>query len=78
MSRNPCVLNDRERQLWVDNDEGLYNWWKSSRQGKRAFIQENKADIDTLIKRALGCDDKGGLRGLKRRKGRSLGCGCGR
>ena len=24
-----CRLNDEERELWVMNDEGLYNWAKS-------------------------------------------------
>jgi len=24
-----CNLNDRERRLWILNDEGLYNWAKS-------------------------------------------------
>ena len=21
-----CSLNDREREMWIMNDEGLYNW----------------------------------------------------
>lgn len=42
-------LNDQERSLWIDNDEGLYSWWKSSRQSKRDFIRENKAEIDAAI-----------------------------
>jgi len=25
-----CKLNDKERRLWVLNDEGLYNWARSS------------------------------------------------
>jgi hypothetical protein len=24
-----CRLNDSERRLWVENDEGLYRWAKS-------------------------------------------------
>jgi hypothetical protein len=24
-----CRLNDRERRLWIANDEGLYNWARS-------------------------------------------------
>ena len=46
-------LNDSERRNWIDNDEGLYNWWRSSRQSKRQFIIDNKADIDACILRVL-------------------------
>ena len=24
-----CRLNDSERELWINNDEGLYRWAKS-------------------------------------------------
>jgi len=34
---------------WIDNDEGLYNWWRSSRQPKRAFIKANRAALTTAI-----------------------------
>jgi hypothetical protein len=46
-------LNDRDRAQWIDNDEGLYNWWRSSRLSKRNFIKENKAEIDRGILNAL-------------------------
>jgi hypothetical protein len=46
-------LNDEERRLWVLNDEGLYNWWRSSRQAIRAFIRANRKEIDEVINRAL-------------------------
>lgn len=46
-------LNNREREMWIDNDEGLYNWWRSSRQSKRKFIQENREELDAAILRAL-------------------------
>jgi hypothetical protein len=42
-------MNDTERLLWLDNDEGLYSWWKSSRQSKTAFIREHRKDIDAVI-----------------------------
>lgn len=42
-------MNNREREMWIDNDEGLYCWWKSSRQSKRKFIRENRAAIDAAI-----------------------------
>ena len=47
-------LNDDERAQWVDNDESFYQWWRRSRQGKRAFIRENRAELDECIHRALG------------------------
>ena len=45
--------NDSERGQWIDNDEGLYDWWRSSHQSKRAFIRENRAEIDACIDRVL-------------------------
>lgn len=42
-------MNDTERAQWIDNDEGLYNWWRSSRQPKRQFIAENRAAITEAI-----------------------------
>jgi hypothetical protein len=45
--RKPLTIKDIEQ--WVDNDEGLYNWWRSSRQPKRVFIQENRADLEAAI-----------------------------
>lgn len=44
-------LNDNDRAQWIDNDESLYNWWRSSRQSKRAFIRANRAELDTLIRK---------------------------
>ena len=38
---------------WIDNDEGLYNWWKSSRQSKREFIRDNRAELEACINRVL-------------------------
>jgi hypothetical protein len=37
----------------IDNDEGLYSWWKSSRLSKTKFIKENKEDIVICIKNVL-------------------------
>ena len=48
------TLNNAEREQWIDNDEGLYSWWRSSGQSKRAFIKENKTEIDTAIQNVLG------------------------
>ena len=41
--------NDEERSQWIDNDEGLYNWWQDSRRCKRQFIRENREAIDQVI-----------------------------
>lgn len=46
-------LNDSDRSQWIDNDEGLYNWWRSSHQPKREFIRENRAELDSCIRQVL-------------------------
>lgn len=42
-------MNNAERIQWIDNDEGLYSWWKGSHQPKRQFIKENRNEIDRII-----------------------------
>lgn len=46
-------MNDTEREQWIDNDEGLYNWWRGTRPriSKRAFVRENRAEITAAIER---------------------------
>jgi len=48
--------NDEERRQWVDNDEGLYDLWRSERPRKsqRQWIRENRALIDDCIDRVVG------------------------
>lgn len=50
-------MNDKERILWIDNDEGLYDWYRqwcrSNRGGKSAFIRANRAEIDAAINPVL-------------------------
>jgi hypothetical protein len=46
-------MNNKERTLWINNDEGLYNWFKSSRQSMTAFIKENKTELDQCIDNAM-------------------------
>jgi hypothetical protein len=59
-------LNDDERRQWINNDEGLYNWQRSSRLSMRAFIRENHAELDEYIHRALGIDaDAPAIRGQR-------------
>jgi hypothetical protein len=49
-------MNDAERAQWIDNDEGLYDWWRASRQSKRAFIRANRAEIDQAIEPVIEGD----------------------
>lgn len=42
-------MNDTDRAQWIDNDEGLYNWWRSSRLSKKAFINANRAAITEAV-----------------------------
>lgn len=42
-------LNDKDREQWINNDEGLYNWWRRSKQSKRQFIKDNIVEIDIVI-----------------------------
>jgi len=45
--------NDQERELWVLNDEGLYNWQRSSKMSMRKFIREHRKEIDDIITNAV-------------------------
>jgi len=47
------LLNDTDLSQWIDNDEGLYNWMKRSRMSKTAFIKENRAELQRLIRAVL-------------------------
>ncbi len=46
-------LNDNDREQWVNNDEGLYSWWKSTRQPIRTFVRENRAELTEAINKVL-------------------------
>lgn len=43
-------LNDEERELWVLNDEWLYQMQRRSRKSMRQFIRENREEIDAAIR----------------------------
>ena len=43
-------MNNNERELWLLNDEFLYNFWKSTRLSKREFLKQYKENIDQYIK----------------------------
>lgn len=47
-------MDDRERELWVLNDEGLYDWFKSERKPIRQFIKDNRAELTEIINKAIG------------------------
>lgn len=49
-------MNDSERAEWLDNDEGLYDWWRASKQSKRDFIRENREAITLAINNVLDGD----------------------
>lgn len=42
-------MNDNERSQWIDNDEGLYQLWKSSGLSKQNFIRLHRDNIDMAI-----------------------------
>lgn len=42
-------LNNSEREQWINNDEGLYNWKRRSRLSMREFIRQNREELDRLI-----------------------------
>jgi len=46
-------MNDRERELWTENDEGIYLWWKSTGKSKRSFIRDEREELDRIIKDTL-------------------------
>ena len=46
-------MNDEERRQWVLNDEGLYNWYISSRMELYNFIQKHRKEIDKAIDNVL-------------------------
>jgi hypothetical protein len=45
------TLNDKDREQWIMNDEGLYNWFRSSRLSMRNFIRQNREELDECINR---------------------------
>jgi len=47
-------MTNSEIIQWIDNDEGLYNWWKSSRKSKTDFIKDNKDELVKCINKVTG------------------------
>ena len=46
-------ITDSERSMWINNDWGLYRWWKSSRLPLRAFIRANRDELTESIRAAI-------------------------
>lgn len=46
-------MNDGEREMWLENDESLYNWRRKSRLPTREFIRQNRELIDETIHERL-------------------------
>jgi len=46
-------MNDSDRAEWVNNDEGLYNWWKSEGGSLRNFIRNHREEITRVIENVL-------------------------
>ena len=40
-------------EQWIDNDEGLYRWFKRERGSKREFIRKNRAELEACISRVI-------------------------
>lgn len=49
----PNKLTRDDIKQWVENDEGLYNWWKGSRMSLASFVKANRAELETCIRRVL-------------------------
>lgn len=45
--------NDREREIWVQNDEGLYDDWRESERGITVWVKLNRKLIDSVIDNVL-------------------------
>lgn len=47
---NPQRITVRDIEQWIDNDEGLYRWHRRSGIPKRAFIKQNRAELEQAIR----------------------------
>lgn len=47
-------MNNKEREMWVMNDEGLYMDWKRSRLSITGYLKINRAEIDRYIFKIIG------------------------
>lgn len=47
------TINAEDRRQWIENDEGLYQWWKGSGVGLYRFERENRAELNRIIRAEL-------------------------
>ena len=67
MKNSYLTLADLEQ--WADNDEGIYNAWRSSGLGRRRYVREHAAELREAITAAQNrppagyhFDERGGTR----------------
>jgi len=52
-------MNDKDRAMWVDNDEGLYDIYNSSEYtNKRKWIRDNREFLDEIINKITTGEDR--------------------
>ena len=51
-------MNDKERAMWIDNDEYLYDMKRHSGYSMKAFIKLNRQKIDEIINHRNGRIDR--------------------
>lgn len=42
-------MTNTDISQWIDNDEGLYDWWRGSKMSKTKFIKENRKELVACI-----------------------------
>jgi hypothetical protein len=42
-------MNNEDRRQWIENDEGLYNRFKSSGLSMTEFIRQNRKFVDEVV-----------------------------
>lgn len=58
MSSRERGLTSKDLAQWVDNDEGLYRWWRNSKQTKRAFIATNRDKLKRIVQSITSGDKR--------------------
>jgi hypothetical protein len=58
------MVDDAERQRWVNNDQILYNNWQQSGMGLYRFVKLHRREIDAYIHGELNKEPKGLLGGF--------------
>lgn len=53
MSSRERGLTSADLAQWIDNDEGLYRWWRNSKQTKREFIRANRDKLKRSIQAVM-------------------------